>query len=78
MHSKRLSFLHERETHDHLAQQRSRNGQRGNSTRQLYRIPAALPQEIIDYLHKMPEGQAVEKLWKSCGKAVKKLLVPQS
>jgi hypothetical protein len=55
-------FCTDGKTHDHLAQQRPRNEQRAHCTKQLYRIPAALPQELVDYLHKMPEGQAGDKL----------------
>jgi hypothetical protein len=47
-------------THDHIAQQRGRQMQRGHGTKQLYRIPAALPKELVDY---------VEKVWKNWGAA---------
>ena len=36
--------------HDHACQQRSKLGQMQSSTKQLYRIPSALPEELVYYI----------------------------
>ena len=43
-------FCSDGKKHDHIAQQRATNWQSKHSIKQLYRIPAALPQELIDYI----------------------------
>ena len=45
-------FCSDGKKHDHACQQRSRPGQKRSSTKQLYRIPEAIPQELIDFNHR--------------------------
>ena len=44
-------FCSDGKKHDHACQQRSKPGQMRSSLKQLYSIPSALPQELVDYLH---------------------------
>ena len=43
-------FCSDGKKHDHACQQRSKPGQMRSSTKQLYRIPSALPEELVCYL----------------------------
>ena len=42
-------FCSDGKKHDHVAQQRAQIGKLWWSTNKLYRIPSALPQELVDY-----------------------------
>ena len=48
---KACHFCIDGKKHDHACQQRSKPDQMRSSTRQLYKIPPALPQELLKYCH---------------------------